>query len=129
MNFLNRLKYYLVGVGLGILMVMVIFKDRKFTSWTPQNRVLYDIKEKTLVISSKMSCLFECGNVKSNESIDEFLDTADVDFKASNVENRDFREYVLLFEDHLISEVVVIISKDEIEIKSISLPKVDCSCF
>jgi len=129
MNFFNRLKYYLVGVGLGILMVMVIFKDRKFTSWTPQNRVLYDIKENTLVISSEMSCLFECGNVKTNESIENFLATADVDFSASNVKNHDFREYVLLFEDHLISEVVVIISKDEIEIKSISLPKGDCSCF
>lgn len=128
MNFLNRLKYYLIGVGLGILMVMAIFKDRKLTSWTPQNQILKEMTEKPIDVSEKTLCFFECGGISGENEIDSILSIADVDFKLSNVEDHDAREYLLKIEDHSIDEIRIVIFPDTIEIVSINLPGTDCDC-
>ena len=38
MNFLNRLKFYLVGFILGLFLVFFLFKDREW-DWLPENKI------------------------------------------------------------------------------------------
>ncbi len=128
MNFLNRLKYYLIGVGLGILMVMAIFKDRKLTSWTPQNQILKEMTEKPIVLSEKAVCSFTCVGISGENEIDSILSTADVDFKSSNVEDHDAREYLLKIEDHSIDEIRIVVFPEEIELVSVHIQGTDCGC-
>ena len=130
MNFLNRLKYYLVGVGLGILMVMAIFKDRKLTNWTPQNQVRQEITEKEFIISEDKLCAFACGEIHSKDSVQSFIASGSVNFKKSNVKDHDARIYLFEFEDQIISEVQVLILTltESVEVLEVSLPNVDCDC-
>ena len=38
MNFLNRLKFYLIGFGLGVFFIYFLFNDREW-DWLPENKV------------------------------------------------------------------------------------------
>lgn len=38
MNFLNRLKFYLIGFSLGLFLIYTLFKDREW-DWLPENKV------------------------------------------------------------------------------------------
>lgn len=129
MNFLNRLKYYLFGVGLGILLVMAIFKDRKLTSWTPHNQVMKEIKEKELLLSIEKKECFKCLGLTSEKEIKDFLISANINFGKSEVENHDERLYRLSFKDNVITNVVVLIKEESVEIASIQNEKSSCSCL
>ncbi len=129
MNFINRLKYYLIGVGLGILMVMAIFKDRNLRSWMPQFQVIKEISEKPLGISEEIMCRFECTGLSTENEIDSILATGDVDFKRSNVKAHDAREYIINIEDHAIEEIRIIIYSEKIVVVSVIVPNIDCHCL
>lgn len=128
MHFLNRLKYYLIGVGLGILMVMAIFKDRKLTSWTPQNQVIEELTTKTLNYEQFIDCELNCLGLKDTALIRSFLGTADVNFSESKVKDMDNRLYKLLFEDKEVISALVRIKKDELYIEDLELSGIDCEC-
>ena len=128
MNFLNRLKYYLIGVFLGILMVLAIFKDRKLTSWTPQNQVKKEIEEKNLKIDSLVLCRFNCAGYEDMTSVKGLLISGSVDFSNSDVKNHEKRMYHLTFKDSDVLSSDLIFSKEVIEIKSVELTKTSCNC-
>lgn len=52
MNFLNRLKFYLFGFSLGLLLIYTLFKDREW-DWLPENKVKKFILENPLKINLK----------------------------------------------------------------------------
>ncbi len=52
MNFLNRLKFYLIGFGLGLFLIYSLFKDREW-DWLPENKVKKFILETPLKINLK----------------------------------------------------------------------------
>ena len=52
MNFLNRLKFYLIGFSLGLFLIYTLFKDRDW-SWLPENKVKKFILENPLEIRLK----------------------------------------------------------------------------
>ena len=52
MNFLNRLKFYLIGLVLGLLLIYSLFKDREW-DWLPENKVKKFILETPLKINLK----------------------------------------------------------------------------
>jgi hypothetical protein len=49
MNFLNRLKFYLIGFSLGLFLIYTLFKDRDW-DWLPENKVKKFILENPLEI-------------------------------------------------------------------------------
>lgn len=129
MNFLNRLKYYLIGVSLGILMVLAIFKDRKLTSWTPQNQVTGEIEEKNILVPDSLNCLFDCAGYVGTEQIKTFLITGNVDFSASDVENHKKKLYHLNYSDSKVTNVQLLFLPDHIEVMSVELTSDDCKCL
>ena len=91
--FVHRLKYYLIGVGLGILLVMAIFKDRNLTEWTPKNQVFKELNEKDLVIDDLNKCKFSCIEMNEELLIKEFISKGKVNFSASNTDDLDAKQF------------------------------------
>ena len=50
MKFTKRLKYYLIGFGLGLFLVFFLFKDRSW-DWLPENRVLDFISSHPILVN------------------------------------------------------------------------------
>lgn len=127
MNFLNRLKYYLIGVGLGILIVMSIFKDRKLTSWTPNNQVIKQIEEFPLKLSSIDLCRIECLEI-SVDSLKTYLLNGDVDFSSSDVHSEGGKIYAIEIESEIVSAVRIKINEESCEVLELNLLKENCDC-
>ena len=90
MAFLKRLKYYLIGVGIGSLMVFGIFGGREDIkcSYFPEARTLKNIGEKELLSTNLASCQFNCAGYDSI-AIGNLLKAGDVDFAKSQTEQKD----------------------------------------
>lgn len=84
MGFWRRFRLFLVGVGLGLILVMVFFGSRDWTSWTPESRVLTAIDSSTVSISERAACQMACLQI-SDEELIELKETSSVNFKESNV--------------------------------------------
>ncbi|KAA3651886.1 MAG: hypothetical protein DWP98_02115 [Bacteroidetes bacterium] len=87
MTFGRRLRTYLVGVGLGLLMVYIFFGDRDLTTWTPEGRVLIAIDSSTHIISDLAKCQMQC-LVLSDSSIYKIQEVADVIFSESSTQKK-----------------------------------------
>ena len=91
MKLSSRIKYYLIGFGLGLILVIFIFGTRG-CEWLPNNRVLKSINSTQLYISKKNKCLIECN--KSTEKVFHLLENGDVDFSKS-VTDKKIKEYFI----------------------------------
>jgi hypothetical protein len=86
MTFFQRLKRYMVGVGLGILLSIFFFQDRAslLTSWLPANRVKTAIIEMPWQQDSTLNCLLNCMET-TEAAIKTAVDDGDVLFDESQV--------------------------------------------
>lgn len=94
MTFKRRLRTYLIGVGLGLLMVYIFFGDRDISSWTPEGRVLTTIDSSTMIISERAKCQMMC--LELNDSvIYKIQDAASVNFSESSTRKKPCPVYKL----------------------------------
>tara|TARA_R110002072_G_scaffold180888_6_gene336948 strand:+ start:2001 stop:2369 length:369 start_codon:yes stop_codon:yes gene_type:complete len=98
----------MIGFGLGLLIVYVLFGDRELNTWTPQQRILTAIDSSEVSFSDRAICLIKCLQLQDNEW-KEIQKTAKVDFSESATKrkpcpsyrlNATYREksYVLIWE-------------------------------
>lgn len=73
MKFWRRLRYYGIGLGIGLLLVFFIFNGRG-CSWLPGNRVLSDVADSHILISEKARCQLSCLEIKDIEIYELFSD-------------------------------------------------------
>jgi len=97
MPFKIRLKYYLIGVFLGGMMVFAIFKDR-FPSWLPGTIVKENLQKHPLQVSTLGACQAKCLNI-SEENIKELLSQGDVNFSKSQVHDLNCPIYAIDTDD------------------------------
>lgn len=91
-KFKSRLKYYLIGFGMGLVFMFFIFGNRA-CSWLPENRVKNMIAEKEIIVGDSLADLMACQGV-DNEDVYRFLNAdGDVDFSRSQTENEP-KEYL-----------------------------------
>jgi hypothetical protein len=83
MTFWRRVRTYLVGFGLGLLMVYVFFGDRDLSSWTPEGRILTTIDSSAMVLSERAICQIKCLEL-SDSLIYQIQETAEVNFSESS---------------------------------------------
>ena len=85
MAFLNRLKYYLIGVAIGSVMVFFMLGSRSDIkcSYFPNQRVLNDISKKEMAFSNLAACQFSYLN-NDTTFINKLLSGGKVDFERSN---------------------------------------------
>lgn len=80
MAFLRRMGWFLVGVGLGTLLVIFMFGDREFQcSYFPNDRVLADLQKKELLFSTAVDCQNTCLSADST-FYSGVLNNSNVDF-------------------------------------------------
>ena len=95
MNFLRRLGWYAIGMGLGILLVIFLFKDRDFQcTYLPNNRVLVDLNDqkiKLIELDSHSSKYLEI--CQDSSFIESFLIRGNIDFGKSKVVTREEIKY------------------------------------
>ncbi len=92
MKLRKRFIYFFLGFGLGIILVIFLFKGRGL-EWLPSNRVLYAINESTIFISKYNNCLLKCKGINKDE-IFNLLENGEVNF--SNSKTKDpIKNYVI----------------------------------
>lgn len=84
MNFKQRLLRYGIGVGIGCLLVFVIFPQYDWLGWTPQKQLMERIRESTWVYSEHGKCTMRCIN-KTNADFDQARFFGKVNFEMSDV--------------------------------------------
>lgn len=130
MTFWRRFRTYLVGVGLGLVIVYVIFGDRELNTWTPEKRIMTAIDSSDVTISDRAACQLKCLGVEDRKWV-EVQQAATVNFSESNpqkepcpiyrLENKtETEEYILMWE--------VCESAEQVEFLSISKKGKSCDC-
>jgi len=98
-TFKERIKFYLIGFGIGIIAVAFIFGQRS-CDWLPGNQIKNTIAEKKIIYSDSIKSIMNCANI-TNTDIYSLLDSdGDVDFSESNP-HIDNKEYVFYGENDL----------------------------
>jgi hypothetical protein len=80
-GFWKRLRFYLVGFGIGLVFVFFFFQNRG-CAWTPQNRVKNTILDKVIVAQQDEMDQMEKNNI-TKEILYEFMAQGDVNFSES----------------------------------------------
>ena len=127
MNFLGRLKYYLIGVGIGLLMVMAIFKDRKLGTWTPKNQINQSIAKTPIHYSEKLNCYLNCLSMDTIQ-LKDLMINGKVDFDKSDVRNQKDRNYFIKPVNAKIQHIKVNIKPNIMEIEDVELTGLECDC-
>lgn len=130
MGFWRRFRLFLVGVGLGLILVMVFFGSRDWTSWTPESRVLTAIDSSEVSLSERARCQMNCLKINDNQ-LAELKAESSVNFKESNVKAKpcpvyrlesklEERDYQLIWE----------VCEGKEKVKLLSLIKIgqECNC-
>jgi len=65
MTFVQRLTRYLVGIIIGLVVVAMMFPNRDWLNWTPQSRMMQDIREFDMLISPGAQCSMDCAEVSA----------------------------------------------------------------
>lgn len=99
MKLWRRLLYYGIGVGLGVLMVKFIFGDRDDIQCTyfPNDRVLYDIRNKDHQIPDEVMSEMKKANIDTSD-ISDLLLMGKVDFSKSKTKLDSCKTYWIEFE-------------------------------
>jgi hypothetical protein len=85
-TFLNRLKVYAIGFGIGLILVFFFFQNRG-CSWLPENRVKNSILDRVLVLSETEAAKFSANGI-SDSALILLLNDGDVDFKKSQKDGK-----------------------------------------
>jgi hypothetical protein len=95
----RRIKLYLIGVGLGLLLCLVLFRGRTFDACSPGGRVTEQVSGiKTLKIDSTL--LAKMNTIElSPDTLRTRLAKGDVDFGRSQAQKEPCHEYLIGF-DH-----------------------------
>ncbi|HEY6159937.1 MAG TPA: hypothetical protein VI112_01905 [Bacteroidia bacterium] len=60
-NFFRRLRLYLFGVSMGcVLVYFLLWRGRDMSFWTPNNRILDDIRHAKITYSAAAKCKLKC---------------------------------------------------------------------
>jgi hypothetical protein len=91
--FVRRLKLYVVGLALGLVLSYALFGDR-YPTWLPGSRVMDDLNRLELNYAPASECALSCANI-SRESIQELLDNGEVNFDESKTRGETHPSYAI----------------------------------
>ena len=94
MSFWRRFRLYMLGVGLGLIIVWIMFGQGERQSWTPEGRVLLYIDSSAQTYSERAICQLSCLQIDSS-SLAEIQSFATVDFSESNTRKKPCPVYLL----------------------------------
>jgi hypothetical protein len=80
----QRFMRYLIGFVIGLAVVAMMFPEYNWLSWTPQQRIMRDIREFKMQIGQEAQCSMDCNKI-SNEHLQIARVQGEVDFGSSQV--------------------------------------------
>ena len=96
----RRVKLYLFGVGIGLLITLVMFKGRNFESCSPASRVSEQISlVKTISVDTVLAKRMKAAQL-SPDSLKALISRGEIDFSRSNTQKEPCREYLIRFDHH-----------------------------
>ena len=130
MTFWKRFRTYLIGVGLGCLIVYVIFGDRELNTWTPQKRIMTTIDSSAVSVSLRAECQLKCLGLEDKKWV-EIQHSSDINFSESNPQKKPCPVYRLESKPEEAEYTMiwkVCEFAEEVELLSISKKGKDCDC-
>lgn len=130
MTFLNRLKFYGIGFGIGLLMVFAIFGNRSCT--TPNQIKMQQLVFQYMELSEKAQCKLKC--LRKNEALLKIeLRHFEINYAVSHVRQKPCGEYFVQPKqeyDSLYNYKLIMYDCDTItRIKDISISTTNtCNC-
>ncbi|MGE0561452.1 MAG: hypothetical protein AB7O47_06515 [Flavobacteriales bacterium] len=96
MNFAGRLKYYLIGFGLGCVIVWAtLYRNNDRPSWLPEGRILEFLAKTEIIVSDELKCKLECNSISLDFLNEAFFKSAKVNFKESATKRKPCPEYFI----------------------------------
>lgn len=93
MNFGNRLKFYMLGIGMGVIISYMFFGNRGCGAWLPGNRVKAAILDFEWLSSKNLDCQLKTLSL-SPDSLIHFVENSSVNLNKSTTDT-DPRVYSL----------------------------------
>lgn len=91
--FARRLKLYVVGLALGLVLSYALFGDR-YPTWLPGSRVMDDLNRYELIYSPASECALKCANI-TTASVREVLANGEVNFDESKTKGETHPSYAI----------------------------------
>ena len=142
MNFAGRLKYYLIGFGLGCVIVWaILYRNNNKPSWLPEGRILEFLAKTEVIINDDMKCKLECNSIPTDFLNETFFKHAKVNFEESATQRKPCPEYKITSTLPNNQKITVYIENCELcegcekegtaELRrfEINSPLIDCSCI
>lgn len=96
MNFAGRLKYYLIGFGLGCVIVWAtLYRNSDRPSWLPKGRIVEFLEKTDIIISEQLKCKLACNNIPLDFMNKTFWKEVNVDFEKSATKRKPCPEYYI----------------------------------
>ena len=130
MTFWRRFRTYLIGVGLGCLIVYVIFGDRDLNTWTPEKRIMTTIDSSIVSISSRAACQLKCLGLEDKKWV-EIQQSSNVNFSESNTQKNPCPVYRLEYisdKDDYTMMWEVCENDERVEMLSVTKEGKSCNC-
>ena len=108
-------------------MVFAIFKDRRFTSWTPKNQIKAAISNTPINYNDWLICKLNCLEIDTSVFKSKII-YVKILYKESDVEDQNDRTYVFEIEDGDLSKVSVNISGEFLDFLEIETGDLVCNC-
>tara|TARA_B110000046_G_scaffold25332_1_gene24744 strand:- start:4920 stop:5312 length:393 start_codon:yes stop_codon:yes gene_type:complete len=130
MTFWRRFRTYLIGVGLGLLIVYIIFGDRELNTWTPEKRIMTTIDSSAVSISVRAECQLKYLGLEDKKWV-EIQQGSDINFSESNTQKKPCPTYRLEYKSDkgeytMIWEVCE--NEERVEMLSVSQKGKACDC-
>ena len=100
MNFLSRLKFYLIGFSLGLFLIYTLFKDRDW-DWLPENKVKKFVLENPLIIKLKKNQK-NILNDQFSKKIFDLIINGNVNFSKSQTKSIN-KKYIIEYKNSSVS--------------------------
>ncbi len=90
MNLKQRIIRYLIGVGIGCLIVFAMFPNYDWLGWTPGKVIMRNIREARWEVSERGKCFMDCYKV-TNDRFDQARFNGNVNIDQSDTRNKPIR--------------------------------------
>ncbi len=124
MSFLKRLGFYLIGLSIGLIFLVIFLKNKSEETGTsfcyfPNCRVLKELRSKPQGFTPEFKQLWYNGTIDSL-GIAHFLNDGDIDFRNSDTKSEPCKTYRIQGQLNEINAVLVVDNcKDSIVLKAI----------
>ncbi len=100
MTFIKRLKLYLVGFSISLIFIILVFGKKLFSwSYLPNDRVLAEIKTKSLKFSLQSQDYLNKNKISQDYITDTVLVKGEINFEQSHAQAEPCPDYLLNYKD------------------------------